>query len=331
MKLSLCIVGCGGYAKSVLNDIRDMTDIVDFFFASREIEKAEAYCQQYGGVDYFGSYEDAATDPRVQAMYFFTPHDRHLENAKLAAQYGKHVLMEKPIARTISEATELIEIVGDAGVKLMIAENFRFDPAVAKAKELIDEGAVGDLRFVDVRSEGFDVDAVGWRLDRERAGGGRFIDGGIHYVDVLRNLAGNPEQVYAAYHTPKLVPGIEGEDGITLTARFAGGLTGLIQYSSGTPVARKRDGVYITGTKGQLRFAPFGNEVTLETSSGAKVFLVEPAYRGVRRMLREFRDSVAEDREPVMSGQEALNDLAVVLAAYESAETEEVVSVTDVL
>jgi predicted dehydrogenase len=331
MKLSLCIAGCGGYAKSVLNDIRDMTDILEFSFASRDVEKAKAYCRQYGGVASFGSYEEAASDPAVHAMYFFTPHDRHLEDAKLAAQYGKHVLMEKPIARTVSEAQALIDIVEEAGVKLMIAENFRFDPAVAKAKELIDQGTIGDLRFVDIRSEGNDTSASGWRLNKERTGGGRFIDGGIHDVDVLRNLGGHPDQVFAAYHLPKLVPDIEGEDGITVTARFAGGLTGLIHYSGATPVVHKREEVRVTGTTGQIQFEVFGNQVIVESRTGAQAFPVEPAYRGVRRMLREFRDSIAEDREPVMSGREALNDLAVVVAAYESAETEEAVAVADLL
>lgn len=331
MKISLCIVGCGGYAKGVLNDVRDMTDVAEFFFASRDIKKAKAYCKQYGGVDYFGSYEEAASDPRVQAMYFFTPHHKHLENVQLAAKHGKDILMEKPIARTMLEAEEIIDTAESAGVKLMIAENFRFDPAVTKAKELIDAGEIGDLRFVDVRSEGYDISASGWRLDRERTGGGRFIDGGIHYVDVLRNLGGHPEQVYAACHAPKIVPGIEGEDGITVTARFAGGLTGLIQYSGGTPIQRKWDEVRATGTRGQLQFGVFGNEVRLETPTGAQVFPVEPAFRGVRRMLREFYDSITEEREPIMSGQEGLNDLAVVLASFQSADTGGAVNLRDVL
>ena len=114
-KLSICIVGCGKYAHTVMEYIGDMTDEVEFSFASREIDKAREYCEQYGGSAYYGSYEDAAKDPRIDAMYFITPHDLHLENARLAAKHGKHVLMEKPIARTVAEARELIDATSAPG------------------------------------------------------------------------------------------------------------------------------------------------------------------------------------------------------------------------
>ena len=68
MRLRLCIVGCGWYAKLVLDDVHDMTDEVELFFASRDAATAEGYCRTYGGTDFFGSYEDAARDPRIEAM-----------------------------------------------------------------------------------------------------------------------------------------------------------------------------------------------------------------------------------------------------------------------
>ena len=329
MKLSLCIVGCGGYAKSVLDDVHDMTDVAQYYFASRDVEKARSYCETYGGIGYFGSYEDAARDPRVKAMYFFTPHDVHLENTRLATSHGKHVLMEKPIARTIPEARELILATQDAGVRLMVAENFRFLPAVDKAKELIAKGAIGDLRLIQVQNEGYDTDAVNWRASVARAGGGRFIDGGVHFVDMLINLGGIPERVYAVAESPKVLPDFGGEDGVLLTAHLPGGVTGLIQYSGGTSITTRCDNVKVTGTRGQLSFPSFGSEVTVETRQGKHTIQTVPARRGVRGMLREFRDCVAEDREPVMSGQEALNDLdalGVLLGADQVAEARRIIA-----
>ena len=85
MTLSLCIAGCGGYARSVLDSVHDMTGEFDFYFASRDEAKAREYCETYGGAGYFGGYEEAAADPRIEAMYFFTPHDTHLGNARMAA------------------------------------------------------------------------------------------------------------------------------------------------------------------------------------------------------------------------------------------------------
>ena len=253
-----------------------------------------------------------------------------LENARLAAKHGKHVLMEKPIARTVAEARKLIDATQRAGVTLMVAENFRFDLATAKAKELIADGAIGDLSFVDIQSENLDGGCEGWRLSLERCGGGRMIDGGIHYVDVLRNLAGHPERVYALVPDHKTIPGIEGEDSMAVTASFRGGLTGFLRYSGGAPLTSKRD-VRVSGTKGRVQYEVFGNDVTVETGEGARVYPVEPEIRGMKHMVRDFIGAIAEGREPIMSGEEALNDLAVVLASYESVRTGAPVNVADVL
>ena len=329
-RLSLCIVGCGKYAHVVMEYIADMTDEVDYSFASRDIGKAREYSEQYGGSAYYGSYEDAAADPNVDAMYFITPHDLHLENTRLAARHGKHVLMEKPIARTIQEARDLINAAKQAGIILMIAENFRFDPATAEAKELIADGAIGDLTFVDVQSENLDGGCDGWRLSLERCGGGRMIDGGIHYVDILRNLAGDPESVYALVPPFATIPGLEGEDTMSLTATFPGGLTGFLRYSGGAPLSSVRD-VRVSGRTGSLQYMVFGSEVTVETKEGTRSYPVEPEIRGMKRMIRDFIGAVQEGREPTMNGQEALDDLAVVLASYESVRAGNSVKVVDVL
>ncbi len=212
----------------------------------------------------------------------------------------------------------------------MIAENFRFDPATAKAKELIADGAIGDLTFVDVQSENLNGGCDGWRLSLERCGGGRMIDGGIHYVDILRNLAGDPESVYALVPPFATIPGLEGEETMSLTATFPGGLTGFLRYSGAAPLSSIRD-VRVSGRTGRLQYMVFGSEVTVETGEGTRSYPVEPEIRGMKRMIRDFIGAVQEGREPTMNGQEALDDLAVVLASYESVRAGNPVKVVDVL
>ena len=313
----------------VLDDIHDMTDVVDLYFASRDLDKARSYNETYGGSGYFGSYEDAVRDPRVQAMYFFTPHDLHLDGVRLAARHRKHVLLEKPIGRTIAEAREVIGAAADAGVTLMVAENFRFLPLVDKCKEMIAQGVIGDLRLVQVFHEGYDAGAIEWRTSVARNGGGRFIDGGVHFVDIMLNVAGFPESVYAVIESPRVLPDHEGEDGIITTACLPKGVTGLVHYFGGTPVSEPFDWVKVTGSTGVLSFHPNASEMTLETREDKRTISVEPARRGVRGMVREFRDSIVAEREPIMSGREALNDLAVVLAAYRSAQLGTVVNLAE--
>ena len=107
---------------------------MELYFASRDLDRAKAYLEEFGGAGAFGSYEDAASDPRIDALYICTPHDLHLDHVRLAAKAKKHILLEKPIARTIEEARSIISAADDAGVKLMIAENYRFLAPVQEAK-----------------------------------------------------------------------------------------------------------------------------------------------------------------------------------------------------
>ena len=90
MDFGLCVVGCGGYTQMVMEEFLDLPEKVNLFFASRDLQKSKEYAQKYKATDYFGDYEHAARDPRVNAMYFITPHDVHLENVKLATKYKKY-------------------------------------------------------------------------------------------------------------------------------------------------------------------------------------------------------------------------------------------------
>jgi len=331
MKLAICIVGCGGYAQNVLRDIHDMTDQFEFYFASRDINKARRYSQEFSGAGVFGDYEEAIADPRIQSLYFFTPHHIHLENVELAAKYGKHILVEKPIARSVREAQAMVAAAHDAGVKLMVAENYRFLSTVEKARDIMDHGPIddsfGELRQLDISAQGYQ-ERQGWRRNAEMNGGGVFIDGGIHFVDIMLNLGGFPESVHAI-QPPKLFTDVEGEDGIVMTARLPGGVPATINFSRSTPVREKPPMVHLTGTKGRLSFAPAGTELSIETLQMSKTVRVPAPRRGVRQMVSEFRKAIQEDRMPVMSGHEAIRDLAIVLAAYESARTGQAVPLTE--
>ena len=321
MALSLCITGCGGYARRVVTAIQDMTDTVELYFASRTASKAKEYNDEFGGAGFFGSYEDAAADPRVDAMYFFTPHHVHLENARLAARNGKHVMIEKPIARTLAEGRELMEATDSSGVRLMIAENYRFLPAGARCKELMEDGTLGDLRLINLQQEMSGSKTMGWRRSLEYRGGGVLIDGTIHLVDLLVNLGGLPTSVFAA-QPPSVHTEADGDDGTVLACTLPGGAVGLINHSNGTPIGEPRRAFTVTGTKAEVGFDPFGTDLTVATREGVNVeTLPLGSTTATRAMVQEFVDSVVDDREPAMSGSEALKDLAVVTAAYESVRT----------
>ena len=317
----MCVVGCGEQAANVLREIRGMPDGAELFFASELPQDAKSYCETYGGAGFFQTYEEAATDPRVQAMYFATPHHVHLENALIAASHSKHILMEKPIALTINETRKMITATDEGGVILMVSEPFRYLDTVATCKQLLADGAIGDVRAVTVHSEHYSPeDNAGWRLSAELRGGGELIDGGIHYVDILVNIGGLPESVYAL-ELPKATPELESEDGVALTARFPGGAAGVLIVSAATQAAEDLKRVTVTGSKGRITFDPTGRSVTVDANGEVRTVRVGAESSSTRRMMREFWDCVQTGRKPVMSGEEGLKDLAVVVAAYESLKT----------
>ena len=125
MKLRLCVIGCGGFARTFAGSLADARDRIDLYFASRDHGRAKAYSDEFGGLGAFGSYEDAAAYPGIDALYICTPHDLHLEHSLMATAANKHILLEKPIARTIDEARSIISAADSAGVRLMVAENYR--------------------------------------------------------------------------------------------------------------------------------------------------------------------------------------------------------------
>ena len=308
MKLGLCVVGCGQYAQTFAQGIQPILGEIDLYFASRDRQRAEAYSQMFQGSGAFGSYQEAAADSRVEAMYLCTPHHLHLEHVAMAARAGKHVLLEKPISTTLEDGQRIIAAAEEAGITLMVAENFRFMPAVRRCKDLVDRGEVGNLRMIQLQEEA-SFQPSQWRAIRDLNGGGVFIDGGIHKVHFLRYLAGEPEHIFATA-MPKALSQHEGEDGLVMVAKWSCGLVGLINHSW----------VAVTGTKGRIYFELGTSQLRLEQCGREQAFQLDDELSGLDSMVREFRDSIREGRLPEVPGIQGLNDLALVLKAYESIE-----------
>ena len=332
MKLSLCVIGCGDFARTFASALSgpssSMKDDLDLYFASRDVERARTYAEEFGGAGFFGSYAEAAADPRVEALYVCTPHHLHLEHAKLAAQSGKHILLEKPIARNLEEARAIVSAADTGGVTLMVAENYRFLPAVIKAKEMIDEGVLGRLRLVQLQEQ-YPFQPGAWRDDKAVNGGGVFIDGGIHKASVLAYLAGRPDRVYAA-EVPSANPGLAAEDGIVVMTSAADGVVGIINHSWSISQTTARPWVSISGEKANIYFELGLPWLRVQDGLTDRTLDLEDEHRGLATMVREFNRSIRERREPSMTGAEATEDLSFVLTAYESMETGSPLALTPV-
>ena len=189
---ALVILGCGWIAQRHATAGRRLR--IPLIFASRALDRARRYAKTFGGVAAYGSYAEALADPRAAGAIICTPHDRHLADARAAFAAGKHVLIEKPLARTLPEADELVAAAVAADRVLMVAEQFHFMPAFRRVKAVVDSGRLGELRELHLIARGFGARS-GWRTTVECVGGGALIDGGIHYVHNLRWWGGEVQRV----------------------------------------------------------------------------------------------------------------------------------------
>lgn len=319
MPLGLCVLGCGSFAAVFARSMAALSGEVGLYFASRDLGRAREYASRFGGLGAFGSYEAAVVDPRVEAVYVCTPHHLHREHASLAFQAAKHVLVEKPIAGTRDDAEAMIREAEASGATFMVAENFRFLPPVREAKRLIDQGGVGRVRLIQLHEQ-YPFLPVGWRERKDLNGGGVLIDGGIHKLSAITYLTGAPTEVYAR-EVPPAQPGLEAEDGIVVVTRDADGVVGLINHSWSVAPPQPHSWVAISGTEASLYFEPGRPWLKVTDAQSETTLALEGHGNGLVPMVREFHSSILEGRAPAMTGADGLDDLALVLAAYESMET----------
>jgi predicted dehydrogenase len=322
----LAVLGCGWIARRHAGAARALGRPIALSFASRDRARAEGYRSRFGGVQAYGSYEAALLDPAVDGVVICTPHDQHLTATLLAVAHGKHVLVEKPIARTLVEADRMIQAARDAGVTLMVAENFRYMPAFRAARALVADGWLGALRQIHIRAWGYGA-CAGWRCSADAMGGGTLIDGGIHYVDLLLQWGGRATRVFALC-PPKTLAAMGGEDSVSLLVQFTGGVVGFLANSLATPGIPRLQCSTLTGSEGALFVENRGRFLWLRSRRGQRIrFFGRGDWRGYRAMLTEFVEAVTAVRPHEMDGIAGRRDLALVLAAYRSVETGQAVEV----
>lgn len=221
-------------------------------------------------------YDDAGTliqNPEVDAVYLATPPSAHKEYALMAADAGKPAYVEKPMALNYKECKEMTEAFQTAGLPLYVAYYRRALPRFLEIKSIIDNGEIGDIRFVNVvmHHKPGEHDLAGkdnWRVQPEISGGGYFVDLGSHMLDILQFFLGDIISADGrATNQAGLYPA---EDIVTGQFIFASGVqgTGIWNFTAHDDLDRTE----IVGSKGKITFATFGNSpVTVETLEGNRI------------------------------------------------------------
>ena len=273
----------------------------------------------------YSDFREMLGDAELAAVYLATPVWLHASQTIEAAESGKHVLCEKPMAMNPQECRRMIDACRGNGVKLGVAYYRRFYPVVLKMKDLLDQGAIG--RPILVRSTLVEHARLnegghpGWRFVRNQGGGGLLMDMASHRLDVLAMLFGPPESVSALTDT-RVCP-IEVEDTGSLLIRFAGGIHAMVFASH--CVKPPRDDFEILGTEGSLRSAPLNGDCLELTAGGMKTFSAPKAENVHRPLIEDFNGAILEDCPPAVSGEEGMKASLLLEAAYRSAQSGRVV------
>ena len=188
------ILGPGSIASRFSTDVKPLADHLLAAVGSRDKAKADTFADKFGIPNRHGSYEDLVADPNVDVIYVATPHPFHKDHAILALNAGKAVLCEKPFTINAGEAEEVVKVARDKGVFLMEGMWSRFFPAMVKVRELLAEGAIGELRLLQA-DFGFraGVNPEG-RLFNPALGGGGLMDVGVYTVSLASMLFGTPNR-----------------------------------------------------------------------------------------------------------------------------------------
>ncbi len=241
------------------------------FVMRRDREKLEDYARRHGVSKFTARYEDILEDPDIDAVYIATPPDSHAFYTLEAARRGKAVYVEKPMARTVPEAEGMVRACREAGVPLFVAYYRRAQPRFLKARELIMDGSLGDVRsfqYLFACPVPEDDPARPWLLSREKAGGGLLYDIGSHMIDSIIFLLGEPEEVVG--RSANLSRARDTEDLSSALMRFVSGVQGTVQLSFSA--AQSIDRLWVSGSRGSLTLSIMGYEPLLWEHDG----LTEP-------------------------------------------------------
>jgi predicted dehydrogenase len=235
--------------------------------AGRNEEAVKEAALRYGYEGYYTDWREMLKNDRIQLFDNGGPNDAHADPCIEAARLGKHILCEKPLARSAKEAATMLEAVTRAGVKHAVAFNYRFVPAIRQAKELIDSGALGQIyHFRAVYLQEWIMPHYGtphiWRLDKSVAGSGALGDLGAHIIDLGRFLVGEYRNVSAMTRTfiPER-PGADGkmvkvdvDDAFVAAVEFENGAIGTVEATRFAGGHKNSNCFEVNGEKGSIRF-----------------------------------------------------------------------------
>lgn len=339
-KIKTAVVGIGGTGSIHSEYYMSNPHSELIAICAKEQDNPQAFAKKHDIEKAYSDYTELAENKEIEAVSICTPTSLHMPMARLMLEHGKHVLVEKPLALNANECEQLIEAASKNKRKLQVGNMWRFHPEVQFVKSVIDSGLIG--KIVKAKSYGIHVNwgPGRWFIDKKLAGGGMLMDMGVHAINTMRNLMGDPcaKTVYARVDT--VYGDYEVDDFGLIMIEFDNGALGIIETGMWHPHA---DGVEAStqmfGTKGYARIFPCELKYEIGSTWGKynpKIVDDSPYPQPVqhldmimhKRQINHFLECILSNQEPINSGQIALEDMKIIDAAYQSSQSKKLVHIS---
>jgi 1,5-anhydro-D-fructose reductase (1,5-anhydro-D-mannitol-forming) len=333
MSINWGIIGCGAIAdKCTARALKEARGSMLGAVVRRDLDKCRAFAEKWGVPRYYGAVDEILKDEEVNAVYVATPIYLHCEQTIAAAEAGKHILVEKPMAMTSAECEQMIGACEANRVKLMVCYYQRFNARHQKLQQMIADGLIGKPVAARIQFGQYYPDTEGaWRQIPEMGGGGAIMDTGSHCIDTLRALLG-AEVLEVRALADTLVFNYSVEDTASILLKFDNGIHGVVtSYFTSPDVDHfSMNIVDVYGTRGRVVASP----INAKNSEGFLKAYTQDEWTEHYfeqnthvALLEAFVESIEEDRPSPVPGEEGLMGLRVIEAAYESAKTGKAVKV----
>lgn len=286
---------------------------------SRTYEKAVDYAQRHKVEKVYRAWEDMLEDPEISIVYVATPPDTHKEFAIRAMEAGKDVYVEKPMALSVREAEEMIEVANRTGRRLFVAFYRRSLPYFQKVKQLLEQGSIGKILAVSVRlmkaplSTDLDPAKHTWRIDKKVGGEGYFVDLAPHSMDILDYLISPIDDVQG--RAVNLAGNYDVADTVTAVWKHRNGVLGNAVWCFSTTAGSAQDEIVIVGTEGQLTCGTFDfKPIELLTESGKTLFDYERPLHIQQGLISAIVDELRGQGDCPSTGETALRATKIIEA-----------------
>jgi predicted dehydrogenase len=331
--LRLAVIGLGGFARTQALPAIQQSDYCEAtVVVSGSPEKAETVGTEFATTERlsYDDFHDGGATDAYDAIYIATPNAVHLDYADRAADFGKHVLCEKPMEVSVERAERIIHACADAGVTLMIAYRLQTDPVFRRIRELLQDGSIGNpvqvhghfsVPLLSEERQGTG-NAQPWRIDPDLAGGGALMDIGIYPLNTTRFLLdADPIAVQATTAAPgDKFNGID--EHVAFQLVFPDDVTASCTASFS---AHRESYLHVIGTEGRIHITnAFGSAASREISlerNDMRLELTGPTVNEVIEEFDYFATNVLTGSIPEPDGEDGLMDLRVIEVIYEAAET----------